>query len=298
MARRTAVAVILNRSAGAAKSQPDIERDLRDLFRAAGCDVEIADCQSGQALRETVGRVRESADVVAAAGGDGTVSGIAAALHGTATPLGVLPLGTLNHFARDLRIPSDLRQAVAAIAANNVDAIDVGEVNGRVFVNNVSIGVYPDIVQERLALQRSGYRKWPAMALATLRVLRRYPGVTVRIDADGVHETRRTPFVVVGNNEYAIDGIRVGARARLDGGLLFIYLAPRLHARDLPVLVAEAVAGRARASGALEIVPARDLSMEAAFARTIHIGLDGEVVTASSPLRFHLRPRALNVVVP
>ena len=134
--------------------------------------------------------------------------------------------------------------------------------NDRIFVNNSSIGLYPDIVEEREALRRQGHRKWPAMAIATLRVLRRYRGVTVRIDVDGRQRNWQTPFVFVGNNEYAIDGIRLGARARLDQGKLFVYLAPRARARDLPMLLAKALVGRASQSGAFEIVAATELTID------------------------------------
>ena len=294
------IAVLLNRTSGTAKARPQIERELHDLFAAAGRDMKIVELQPGRPLPEIAQEARESAgtDVVVAAGGDGTVSGTAAGLAGSPMPLGVLPLGTLNHFAKDLGIPAYLKQAVAVIAAGKIQPIDAGEVNGRVFINNASIGLYPDIVQERGALQQRGYPKWPAMMLATLRVMRRYRGVTVRLDTGGLHETRRTPFVLVGNNEYAIEGIHLGARPRLDRGMLFAYLAPRLHARELPLLVAEAALGRARNSGALEIVPAQDLSIDTSFARRIPVGLDGEVATMSPPLRFMSRPRALNVIVP
>jgi diacylglycerol kinase family enzyme len=292
------IAILVNRSSGTAKSHPDLDRELRDLFAAADPGADVTVMEARGSIAETAKRLRESADVVVAAGGDGTVSGTAAGLAGSKTPLGILPLGTLNHFAKDLGIPMDLARAVGVIAARRVVAVDAGELNGRVFINNASIGLYPDIVEERVALQRSGHRKWPAMVMATLRVMRRYPGLTARIDSDGVHETRRTPFVLVGNNEYAIDGIRLGGRPRLDRGRLFAYLAPRLHARDLPLLLGQALLGRAASSGALEIVAATELSIDTAFSRRVHVGLDGEVATMRAPLRFVLRPRALNVIVP
>src|SRR6185503_16647759 len=101
------------------------------------------------------------ADAVVIGGGDGTVSAAAdrAVRHGK--PIGVLPLGTLNHFARDLGMPPDLRDAVRAIATGVVREVDVGEVNGRVFVNNSSIGVYPTVVRDRDEQRlRFGRGKW------------------------------------------------------------------------------------------------------------------------------------------
>ena len=202
---------------------PRIEAELADLFRAAGRDAEIIALRDGQNPADAARAASARASIVVAAGGDGTVSSVAAGIFESPAALGVLPLGTLNHFAKDLHIPLDLRKAVAVVAAGHIGHVDVGQVNDRIFVNNSSIGIYPSIVEAREELRRQGHSKWPAMAIATLRVLRRYRGVTVSIDVDGQRRTWRTPFVFVGNNEYAIDGIRLGARARLDEGQLFVY---------------------------------------------------------------------------
>ena len=243
-------------------------------------------------------QVSASAAIVVAAGGDGTVRSVASAVLGSPAALGILPLGTLNHFARDLRIPFDLQQAIDVIVAGRIEHVDIGMANDRVFVNNSSIGIYPSIVDEREALRRQGHRKWSAMALATLRVLRRYRGVKVSLDIDGRQHTWRTPFVFVGNNAYAIDGIGLGARARLDEGRLFVYMTPRLRARDLPLLFAKALIGRARQSGEFEIVPAREVWIHRSRSRRVHVAFDGEVTTMHTPLHFRTHPKALRVVLP
>jgi diacylglycerol kinase family enzyme len=292
------IAVILNAGAGAASRHPRLHAELADLFRASGCKAEIVVLRPGQNPADAALEARTRASIVVAAGGDGTVSGVVAGIFGSPAALGILPLGTLNHFARDLRIPGDLPEAVAVVAARHVERVDVGLVNDRVFVNNTSIGLYPSIVEAREELRRSGYRKWPAAAIATLRVLRRYRGVTVRIDADGRQRIWRTPFVLVANNEYLIDGIRLGAREALDRGSLFVYLAPRARTRDLPVLFAKALAGRASRSGAFEIVPAAEVTIETRWAGRIRVAVDGEVTGMVAPLRHRARPRGLQVVVP
>ena len=146
---------------------------------------EIVTLRPGQNPTEAARAASAHAAIVVAAGGDGTVSSVAAGGLDSPAALGILPLGTLNHFAKDLRLPLDLPEAVGVIAAAHIGTVDVGTVNDRVFINNSSIGVYPDIVQEREALRRQGHRKWPAMAIATLRVLRHYRGMTVRIEVEG-----------------------------------------------------------------------------------------------------------------
>ena len=292
------IVVILNAAAGAVTSRPAIAAEVRDLFQAAGRDAGIVTLQAGQNPTEAARDASTRAAIVVAAGGDGTVSSVAAGIIESAAALGVLPLGTLNHFAKDAHIPLDLSEAVAVIAAGNTGRVDVGTVNDRVFVNNSSIGVYPDIVREREALRERGYRKWPAMAVATRRVLKRYQGMTVRIEVEGQVRSWRTPFVVVGNNEYAIDGLQVGARIRLDAGRLFLYVSPRSRARDIPVLLAKAVAGRASRSGAFEIIAAAGATIDARRARLVPVATDGEVVTLGTPLRYRSRPGALRVVIP
>ena len=141
--------------------------------------------------------LRAKPHTVAAAGGDGTVSSVAAAVAGSATPFGILPLGTLNHFAKDLHIPLDLAQAVHTIASRHIVVVDAAQVNGRVFVNNSSIGLYPSVVERREALRKQGHRKWPAFAMAATQVLSRSEDVSVRLNVDGRQIVTRTPFVFV-----------------------------------------------------------------------------------------------------
>ena len=292
------IAVIVNVKAGTATRQPRIDAVLADLFRAAGRDAEIVALQEGQNPTEAARDASARASIVVAGGGDGTVSSVVAGIFQSPAALGVLPLGTLNHFAKDLHIPFDLQEAVAVVAAGHIGYVDVGQLHDRVFVNNSSIGIYPSIVEAREELRSQGCGKWPAMAIATLRVLRRHRGVTVSIDVDGQRRHWRTPFVFVGNNEYAIDGIGLGARERLDEGRLFVYLAPRVRARDLPLLLAKALLGRARQSGDFEIVPATELWIDTPRARRVRVAFDGEVMKMSTPLHYRICPKALPVVLP
>jgi diacylglycerol kinase family enzyme len=210
----------------------------------------------------------------------------------------VLPLGTLNHFAKDLGIPLELEQAVEAIAAGYQRSVDVGAVNDRVFLNNSSIGIYPDIVAAREDLRRQGRRKWTAFALATARIVRQYRGVRVRLETGTLTNTAVTPFLFVGNNEYQIEGIRLGSRLRLDAGRLYAYLAPRLRGSDLPKLLALALAGRVMDNHVLESMATRDLEVETPGRRAVRVALDGEVTLMTVPLRYRILPRALNVIVP
>jgi diacylglycerol kinase family enzyme len=289
------VTILLNPAAAGAGT---LKEDIVELFRAAGSDALIVELRRGQDPAEAARIASARTSIVVAAGGDGTVSRVANGLIGTRAALGVLPLGTLNHFAKDLGIPLNLEKAVATIAAPRVGSIDVGQVNDRVFLNNSSIGIYPSIIEARDELRRRGHRKWAAFALATFRVLRRHRGVLVRIEANGRQSAWRTPFVFVGNNEYEVDGIRLGSRARLDGGRLFAYLTPRVRTRELPMLLARALLGRVRQSGAFEIVSAAELWIDTPKARRARVALDGEITTMTTPLHYRTCPAALKVLLP
>ena len=289
------ITVLLNPAAGRADER---KAEIAERFLAVGFEALIVELRRGQDPAEVARTASTRTSIVVAAGGDGTVSRVADGLVGTPAVLGVLPLGTLNHFAKGLRIPLDLEKAVATIATPRVGHVDVGRVNERVFINNSSIGIYPSIVEAREELRRLGYRKWTAFALATFRVLRRYRGVFVRIEVDGRQSVWRTPFVFVGNNEYEVDGIRLGARARLDGGRLFTYLAPRVRTRELPLLLARALLGRVRQSGAFEVVSAPELWIDTPNAKRVRVAIDGEIVTMTTPLHYRTRPGALRVLLP
>lgn len=291
------ITVLLNPAAGLKHDEAMPDR-LSELFAKAGSSVQIVLLEDGTDAQQTVrSAVQTGASAVVAAGGDGTVRSVAAGLVGSRTPLGVLPLGTLNHFAKDVGIPLDLEQAVAAIVARRQRSVDVGAVNDRIFVNNSSIGIYPDIVAAREDLRRQGHRKWAAFALATARILRQYRGVRVRLEAGPLAKTAVTPFLFVGNNEYQVEGTRLGSRLRLDAGRLYAYLAPRLRGPDLPKLLALALAGRAMETHGLESFATRDLEVETPAMRAVRVALDGEVTFMSVPLRYRILPRALSVIV-
>jgi diacylglycerol kinase family enzyme len=275
------------------------EGEIATLFAAAGCQADVQVLRQGHDPADAARAASAAGSIVVAAGGDGTVSRVAAGVVEADGTLGVLPLGTLNHFAKDLQIPLALGEAVQTVAAGRVARVDVGQVNHRLFVNNSSIGLYPSIVHARDVLRRQGHWKWTAMVIATARVLRRYRGVRVRIDEGGRERLWRTPFVFVGNNEYTVDGFNLGSRASLDCGRLFVYLAPRLRARELPLLLLKALAGRAARSGDFEIVSSTELRVDRLRRhRRVRVALDGEVIEMAPPLHYRTLPGALKVMLP
>jgi diacylglycerol kinase family enzyme len=292
------IPVIVNASAGNG-SNPDWAKGLQDRFTAAGLQVQLLVMQQGSEIAPAVAAaVQRGAGLVVAGGGDGTVSAVAAGLVGTGVTLGVLPMGTLNHFAKDLAIPLEQQQAIAVIAAGRRLDVDVGEVNGRIFINNSGLGIYPDIVRDREQRQRRlGHGKWRALLEASISAARRYPVLGVQIEVDGKTLTRRTPFVFVGNNEYTMEGFNIGERAALDRGRLSLYLTHRMGRFGLLHLALLALFRRLDQARDFDVLTARGFVVNTHH-RRLRVSTDGEVTVMETPLSYRIRAGALRVLVP
>ncbi len=254
--------------------------------------------RSGAEVTELAARaVGEKAAAVVAAGGDGTLSAVASRLVGMRTALGVIPLGTLNHFAKDLKILPDLEGAVQNIIAGHTIEIDVGEVNGRIFLNNVSLGLYPSIVKERERQQRWLRVKVLALIAGTVTVLRRYPFFSVRLLVDNQQLMLTTPFVFVGNNKYEIEGFNIGSRARLDAGLLSLHMAQNTGRLRFLKLCLRALMGSLHDSRKFQALYSKEVSIETRR-KKMRVAIDGEVTTMKTPLHCRIFPKALRVIVP
>jgi diacylglycerol kinase family enzyme len=296
------VIVILNRAAGISSGAADQrENKIHQLFAAAGVEARIVhpDPDAGKDLTAIVREAAAGSDeVIVAAGGDGTVSTVAGELVGTQKTLGVLPIGTLNHFAKDLRIPLDLAEAVRTVVHGRVLAVDTGEVNGRIFINNSSLGIYPEIVSRRvLEQQRLGRSKWPAFFRATMHAFRRFPFLHLQIEVEGRSLERTTPFLFVGNNEYQMAGFDIGSRACLDAGVLGLYLTQRTRRLGLILHALRALSGRLNQAKDFEAFTVREARIET-HRRRLLVARDGEVAWMETPLHYRTRPGALRVRVP
>ena len=292
------LAVIINNSSGMNDKQ-EARAYLAQTFAERGLDARISLAQSGADVIELARRaVREDCEPIVAGGGDGTINAVASVIAGTNRTLGVLPLGTLNHFAKDLHIPLNLADAARVCFEGRAVSIDVGEVNGRVFLNNSSLGLYPSIVRQREKLQqRLGRGKWPAFIWATLTVLRRYPFLDVRLRVDDRELVRRTPFIFVGNNEYEMEGVNVGGRACLDAGYLSLSVAHRTGRLGLLRFAFRALFGGLRNEKDFDMLCTKEILVETRR-RRLPVATDGEVTIMNTPLHYRVRPGALRVLVP
>jgi diacylglycerol kinase family enzyme len=288
--------VIMNRSAGG----PDDPRPrITELFRSHGEEVRILEPNGANDICAIARKAAAGDDrIVVAAGGDGTISAVAAAVAGTDKLLGVLPVGTLNHFAKDLHIPLDLESAIRTIMEGEVAAVDVAEVNGRVFINNSNLGLYPQIVSRREAQQeRLARGKWTAFFWATLQALRRFPFLDLRIAFEGQQIFRRTAFLFVGNNEYEISGFNLGSRPCVDGGRLGLYLTHGTGRFGLFRLAFHALFGRVDQAEDFDVFCVTEARIESRKRRLL-VACDGEVERMEAPLHYRIKPAALHVLVP
>jgi diacylglycerol kinase family enzyme len=290
--------VIVNSRSGPGRTARDLAQ-LKDHFRAAGAQPEIELARSGAEIVELATKASKQAPArIVAGGGDGTMNAVASVLAGTGIALGVLPLGTLNHFAKDLGIPLDPARAARVAVQGKIASIDVGEVNGRIFLNNSSIGLYPAMVLQREKQRRRlGRSKWHAMFWAALNVLRAHPTLNLRLKLDGIEHHRRTPFVFIGNNVYIMEGFNIGARERLDAGVLSYYLTQRGGRGRFVMLALRALLGRLHQGSDFEAGTTRELRIDSRHRRLL-VATDGEIEVLELPLDYRIRPGALRVVRP
>lgn len=298
---RKKMIVILNAHAGSGykRARANLRTRVAHLFAEAGLDPEIILVAGKDLTAAAKHAVAEGQETIVAAGGDGTVSTVAAEVAGTNSVLGVLPVGTLNHFARDLHLPLRLSEAVRTVIDHHVVAIDIGEVNGRVFINNSSLGIYPQIVRRRTTEQKHHpfLHKASAFVWASLQVFRRFPFHNLHIEVEGKTLRRKTPFLFVGNNEYHKIGFRIGARIRIDSGKLGLYLVHPVGRWGLIHLGVRAVLAHLQQERDFEEHMVSEAFIDSRR-RSILIACDGEVTRMKFPLHYRCRHRALRVIVP
>jgi diacylglycerol kinase family enzyme len=291
------IIVIVNRGGGSAAGA---EERIREAFDGTGIEAEVRVVEPGELGRHCA-EVAEAkgVDALVAAGGDGTVSTAAGAVADTGLPLGVLPMGTFNHFARDAGIPLDLKEAAAAIAAGRTRWVDAAEVNGRLFVNNSAVGLYPMLVRTREAQQRQlGRTKRRAMLVAAARALWRFSSRRLTLRFAGMKAPIETPLLFVGNNKYETGLLSLGQRAAIDRGELCLY-APLARSRlGFAWLSLRAVLGRPdRQDDFLTVEGIEEAEIDS-NRRSLLVAVDGEAMPMETPLKYRIRKGAVKLIVP
>lgn len=291
------VTVIINNASGGmadAGSRQEFTRLIKGVHEEAEIIFAEKGMDTAQLARQAIER---GSHMIVAGGGDGTISSIASVLAGKGTILGVLPLGTFNHFAKDLGIPMELEGAVHTLATGSITEVDAGQVNGRIFINNSSMGLYASFVRHRENKQEQGQSKRRAAFPAAIKSLAEYRLFTIKVTVAGQQIVRETPIVFVGNNQYTMTGMEMGTRSRLDSGELSLVIPHSKGRLRLFWFSLRSLLGREYRSSDLDIILAKDFSIESGHHR-LQIILDGEVQSMSMPLHYQILPKALRVIAP
>jgi diacylglycerol kinase family enzyme len=292
------VSVLLNRGGGAVARDSKIAEKVEEAVQRAGADAEVELVSGGDYEVRCRAIAKRGDPLLIVGGGDGTVSAAASALVGTNTVLGILPLGTLNHFARDLGLPTDLAAAAELIVTGTDKRVDVADMNGRIFINNSAIGLYPLMVINRdLQRRRLGRSKRLAMLVASARTLARFNHQRLTLTINDEKERIDTPLLFVGNNDYRIDIRAAGRRESLDDGELSVFVMRKKTRRGFLAATLRALFDRTRPDDMEQIANVERLRVGSRRSQ-LAVSLDGEVVRAEPPLDYAIRKRALRVIAP
>ena len=296
--------VVLN-SASGHKNSDEERQVLADVFSNAGRAFEFlqfdnpANISSVSAKAVTL--AQEKGGVVVAAGGDGTINAVAAAVLRSGCPFGVLPQGTFNYFGRANAIPQDARAAAAALLGASISPVTVGEVNGRVFLVNASLGLYPQLLEDREAWkQQFGRSRLVAFASGLATIFKARGQLKLEIEMAGQTTALRTPTLFIGNNhlQLAQVGIHaVYADAVNRGELAGIAVRP-IGTLALFGLLARGVIGRLGDADHIDSFSFRKLKVAMRGKRRVKVATDGEITWMKPPLVFQVADTPLLLMVP
>lgn len=296
--------MIINPGSGAQEAASTRDA-LARIFEGAGRRHRFVAVESPAALEAAADKAAAEAAgsgaVVVAAGGDGTINTVAAAAlrHGCA--LGVIPRGTFNYFARGHGIPQDLEAAAGALLRGQAGPIQTGQVNGRLFLVNASLGLYPQLLQDRETFKNQfGRHRWVA-ALAGLVTLFEWRRQLVLEFEKGGQRTRRvTPTLFVGNNRLQIEriGIEDGIASAVGEGRLAAILPRAIGSWKLLGLLLRGAFGTLGDADEVESFDFAGLTVQVPRMRRLKMAADGEVHVVTPPLKFAVTPQPLMLVLP
>jgi diacylglycerol kinase family enzyme len=296
--------VVINPGSGA--QDGDARRDtLARLFEAEGRRFRFIEVGGPGDLVEASERAASQAQredgVIVAVGGDGTINTVAQAAWKAGCALGVLPQGTFNLFGRDHGIAQDLEQAAKALLRAQSRPVAVGEVNGRLFLVNASVGLYPQLLQDRETFkQQFGRHRWVAVlaGLATLFEWRRQ--LVLEFEREGRRTIVRTPTLFVGNNRLQLQrvGVADDVVARVGEGDLAAVIVRPIGTWRMVLLMVRGAIGRLGDAEQVDSFAFRSLTVKVLGMRKFKLAADGEVGVMASPLRFSVAARPLLLMVP
>ena len=295
---------IINAASG--RSDADAKRSvIEQALQAAGRTGELRFTRPAdlpRVAREAAATALASRSAVVAVGGDGTINAVAQAAHAAGCAMGVVPLGTFNYFARTHGISTEPAQAAQMLMQAGPTPVQVGTVNGHVFLVNASLGLYPVLLEDRETYKaRFGRSRWVALGAACMTLLRFHRQLHLHIDQGGVVRNVRTPTLFVGNNRLQLEQVGVNlsdhpARPLDDGQIAAVMLKPMgtlamvgLMLRGAMGTLGEADSVDSFAFSRMVVQPRR---------RKIKVAFDGEVTRMRTPLEFRVAAQPLFLLKP
>lgn len=295
--------VILNVGSGksdVAAARATIEASITSAGRALTLH-EVTDAKQLPVIaRSVVAEARERGGVVVAAGGDGTINTVAQATLGSGCCFGVLPLGTFNYFSRTHGIPSELSEACAILLGGRAFEVQVGLVNDRVFLVNSSIGLYPQLLEDReVAKNQLGRSRWVAIGAALKTLLTVHLRLRLEIESPAGKRHLVTPTLFVGNNRLQLERVGIPEGAELDHHRLAAVTVRPVGVFGMLRLVLRAMFGRLGEAEEVTSFEFERMTVRSRIGqRRFKVATDGEVELLPSPLTFRVAPHPLWLLRP
>jgi diacylglycerol kinase family enzyme len=296
--------VVFNPAAGR-DAREELAPAVEAACAAVGLRFEVLAIERPRGLadtaREAVRRARATGGTVVAAGGDGTVNGVAQEVLGSGCRFGVLPRGTFNYFARTHGIPPDLPGALHVLLNEAAMPVQVGRLNERVFLVNASLGLYPRLLEDREAWkQQFGRSRLVAFGAGIATLLRGHRSLRLTVELQGQSREVRTPTLFVGNNALQLEQVGLPQAQAVDAGLLAGVVLKPVGRWSLLALLARGAFGQLGEADQVVHFAFRRLTVTAGTfgARRIKVATDGEVLWMPLPLRFEVAPLPLLLIRP
>jgi diacylglycerol kinase family enzyme len=297
--------VLLNVRSGGRDGQETRELIAR-LLRESGRAHELIALERGTDVGATARRAAQQAldaqGILVAAGGDGTVNAVAQAAHDSGCALGVLPQGTFNYFARTHRIPTDTEPAVRALLHARAVPVQVGLVNDRVFLVNASLGLYPQLLEDREQFKaRLGRNRVVALIAAAATLLREHRGLRLGIELDGQQREVRASTLFVGNNRLQLEQVGIEEHRAIDDGHVAAVMLKPVGTLTMLGLMLRGALGTLGDAEHVESFRFRQMTVRPWLpygTRRAKVAFDGEIVRLRTPLTLRVSPRPLHLMLP
>lgn len=304
-AQRGPLFVVCNKSSGSQDALAE-QQTMAAEFESAGRAYEFFNVENPAQLLDVAGqalaRAQKENGVVVAAGGDGTINAVAGVVLASGCPFGVLPQGTFNYFGRVHGIPQGTQEAARALVGASLQPVQAGLVNGRIFLVNASLGLYPQLLEDREAWKSQlGRSRVVAFASGIATLLKSRHQLRLEIEQEGqAPRSLRTPTLFVGNNQLQLNrvGIEPGQADAVNEGLLTAITVRPIGTLALFNLLLHGVLGRLGDAENIDSFTLRRLTVSPKGQRRIKVATDGEVVVMRTPLVFKVAEQPLLLMVP